>query len=49
MVRNIMGTLVYVGLGKMSVPQVKTILESKDRRNAGPTGQPHGLCMLKIY
>jgi tRNA pseudouridine38-40 synthase len=48
MVRNIVGTLVEVGLGKISVAGFKEILESKDRRNAGATAPAHGLFLMEV-
>ncbi|MGD9693712.1 MAG: tRNA pseudouridine(38-40) synthase TruA [Phycisphaerales bacterium] len=43
MVRIIAGTLVEVGRGKMSADDVTRAIESKDRRNAGPTMPASGL------
>ena len=48
MVRNIIGTLVPAGLGKLSVDQFKKILDNKDRTQAGATAPPHGLFLNKI-
>lgn len=48
MVRNIVGTLVEVGLGKLKAADVKRILEAKDRRKAGRCAPPQGLCLLKV-
>jgi tRNA pseudouridine38-40 synthase len=48
MVRNIVGTLVMVGEGKMSKEDFITILQSRDRINAGPTAPPQGLFLRKI-
>lgn len=48
MVRNIVGTLVEVGRGRMDSGMVKGILESKDRRLAGPAAPAHGLFLEKI-
>jgi tRNA pseudouridine38-40 synthase len=48
MVRNIVGTLVEVGLGRIPPFRVKAILSSKDRRTAGPTAPPHGLYLVKV-
>jgi tRNA pseudouridine38-40 synthase len=45
MVRIIAGTLVEVGKGKLSGEDVAAALESKDRRRAGPTLPPQGLCL----
>ena len=46
MVRNIVGTLVYVGLGKFQATQVLQILHSKNRTKAGPTAPACGLYFL---
>lgn len=48
MVRNIVGTLVEVGLGKMPPQRVKEILAARDRRLAGPTAPPQGLYLVKV-
>ena len=48
MVRNFVGTLVYVGKNKISADQVKIILEARDRKEAGPTAPSHGLCLIKV-
>lgn len=48
MVRNIIGTLIYVGIGKLSPGQIKTILKAKDRRLAGKTAPAHGLYLVKV-
>ncbi|RME02973.1 MAG: tRNA pseudouridine(38-40) synthase TruA [Planctomycetota bacterium] len=48
MVRNIAGTLVEVGLGKILVERVPYILQRRDRRLAGPTAPPQGLCMIEV-
>ncbi len=48
MVRNIVGTLVEVGRGKIGAEEMKTILEAKDRRLAGPTAPPQGLFLEKV-
>ena len=49
MVRGIVGTLVMVGKGQLSLPEVKTILESHDRRKAGNNAPPHGLCLVSVF
>lgn len=49
MVRNIVGTLVQIGIGKMPATRIREILRSGDRRLAGPTAPPHGLFLLKVY
>lgn len=48
MVRNIVGTLVEVGRGKISPEKMHEILEEKDRRLAGPTAPPQGLFLEKV-
>jgi tRNA pseudouridine38-40 synthase len=48
MVRNIVGTLVQVGLGKVHPKQMKQILKAKDRRVAGPTAPPQGLFLVRV-
>jgi tRNA pseudouridine38-40 synthase len=48
MVRNIVGTLVEVGLGKISPADFKRILESKDRDQAGATAPAHGLFLKNV-
>mgnify|MGYP003982044963 CR=1 FL=1 len=48
MVRNIVGTLVQVGLEQIKASNIKIILESKDRCKAGPTAEPQGLCLVKV-
>jgi tRNA pseudouridine38-40 synthase len=48
MVRNIVGTLLNVGLGKISPEDFKCILDSKDRDQAGATAPAHGLFLKKV-
>jgi tRNA pseudouridine38-40 synthase len=48
MVRNIMGTLVEVGRGKLAPTDIARILEAKDRKLAGPTAPAHGLCLVSV-
>lgn len=49
MVRILAGTLIAVGQGKKDAQDVKAIIDSKDRRNAGQTAEPQGLTLLEIY
>jgi len=49
MARNIAGTLVDVGLGRLKPDEVKRILASKDRRLAGRTAPPQGLFLVEVY
>lgn len=48
MVRNIVGTLVEVGRGKILPEEMKRILRSKDRRNAAMTAPACGLTLVKV-
>ena len=48
MVRIIVGTLMEIGKGTWPPEQMQTILEAKDRSQAGPTARPEGLTLLKI-
>ena len=48
MVRNIVGTLVDVGLGKLTLVDFKDILQSKNRSNASATAPPHGLFLMNV-
>ena len=47
-VRIIVGTLINSGLERWDKKEVKKILNSKDRKNAGPTAPAHGLYLEKI-
>jgi tRNA pseudouridine38-40 synthase len=48
MVRAIVGTLLEVGRGKISVQEFKRILDSKDRKEAGPTAPARGLFLKEV-
>jgi tRNA pseudouridine38-40 synthase len=48
MVRNIVGTLVLVGCGKLSGADFEEILLSKKRKRAGATAPPHGLFLMCV-
>ena len=48
MARNIVGTLVEIGRGRIPPQHMEEILESRDRRLAGPTAPAHGLFLEKI-
>jgi tRNA pseudouridine38-40 synthase len=49
MVRIILGTLIDIGRGKLAPQQVKEILESRRRTQAGFTAPPHGLFLEKVF
>ena len=48
MVRNIVGTLVDVGLDKITPDDFRQILISKDRNKASATAPPHGLFLMHV-
>jgi tRNA pseudouridine38-40 synthase len=48
MVRNLVGTLVYVGKGKHPPQWVRELLDSRDRALAAPTFGPEGLYLETI-
>ena len=48
MVRNIVGTLLEVGRGKLKRGSIKQILSEKNRRAAGKTSKPKGLALLEV-
>jgi tRNA pseudouridine38-40 synthase len=48
MVRNMVGTLVYVGKGKHPPQWVRELLRSKDRSKSAPTFGPQGLYLEKV-
>lgn len=48
MVRIIAGTLIEVGLGKISPEDIINIINSKDRKKAGKTLPPNGLYLLNV-
>jgi tRNA pseudouridine38-40 synthase len=48
MVRNIVGTLTDVGRGRTRIDEVRGILDSRDRSQAGPTAPPHGLVLWQV-
>ncbi len=48
MARNIVGTLVEIGRGRIPPHHMEKILKSHDRKLAGPTAPAHGLFLEKI-
>ena len=48
MVRNIVGSLVYVGKGKHPPEWLREVLHSRDRTKAAPTFGPQGLYLEKV-
>jgi tRNA pseudouridine38-40 synthase len=49
MVRNIVGTLMEVGRGKIEPSAIPEIIASLDRGEAGPTAPPQGLYLARIW
>jgi len=49
MVRIMVGTLVEIGRGKQGADIVPRLLESGDRRLAGVTAPPQGLCLVEVF
>ncbi len=48
MVRSLVGTMIEVGRGKISVMEFEEIFDKADRRAAGPNAPPHGLYLEKV-
>ena len=49
MARNIVGAVVKVGRGRLTVDEFKKIFESRDRNQAPPPAPPHGLCLHEVF
>ena len=48
MVRSLVGTLVWMGLGKLPPGEMAAILRSGDRSQARQPAPPHGLCLWEV-
>ncbi|MGD2091496.1 MAG: tRNA pseudouridine(38-40) synthase TruA [Candidatus Aminicenantes bacterium] len=48
MVRNIVGTIIDVGRGKIDLKDIPAIFAAKDRRKGGQTAPPRGLTLVKV-
>ena len=48
MVRVITGTIIQVGLGELSVSEIKEMFEKEQRSAAGFTAPPHALFLVKV-
>ncbi|NDJ54233.1 MAG: tRNA pseudouridine synthase A [Chloroflexi bacterium] len=48
MVRNLVGTLVAVGQGDLSVDEFEAALAARDRRHSRPPAPPHGLTLMAV-
>ena len=49
MVRNLVGTLLKIGREEESPEWMLSVLNSKDRKQAGPTAEPQGLYFIKAH
>ena len=49
MVRNMVGTLIAVGEGKLRSEEVISILRAQDRKMAGKTANPEGLYLKNVF
>ncbi len=49
MVRNLAGTLVYAGCGKIPPRAIRSILENRSRTLAGVTAPAHGLFLKEVF
>ena len=48
MVRILTGTILEVGMGKISVDDIPSIIEARDRSRAGMTMPPRGLILAEV-
>ncbi|MRR54811.1 MAG: tRNA pseudouridine(38-40) synthase TruA [Deltaproteobacteria bacterium] len=49
MVRIMVGTLVEVGRGSMDMHEIESLFQELDRRKAGITAPPQGLCLVEVF
>ena len=49
MVRNLVGTLLKIGRGEREIDWMLSVLQSKDRKQAGPTAESQGLYFVKAF
>lgn len=48
MVRSLVGSLRQVGHGELTPEEFQDVLNSADRRRAGPAAPAHGLCLMEV-
>jgi tRNA pseudouridine38-40 synthase len=48
MVRVLVGTMLEVGAGRRDLPGFASLLNGAPRSSAGPTAEPHGLCLEAV-
>jgi tRNA pseudouridine38-40 synthase len=49
MVRAMVGTMVRAQAGPDPAAELARVIEARDRRRAGPTAPPQGLCLEQVY
>lgn len=49
MVRNLVGTVIDVGRGRLTVANLPMILEARERTRAGVTAPAHGLHLYRVF
>ncbi len=49
MARIMIGTLIDAGNGKIKAEDIPKIILSRDRKKAGKTCSPQGLCLIEVY
>jgi tRNA pseudouridine38-40 synthase len=49
MVRIMAGTLLGAGMGLFSPDDISAVIKAGERRGAGPTAPPQGLCLAEVY
>lgn len=49
MVRNLVGTLTQVGLGRRPSGWIAEVLATRDRKQAGQTAPPQGLTLVRVF
>ena len=48
MVRVLVGTMLEVGAGRRDLAGFAALLDGAPRASAGPTAEPHGLCLESV-
>ena len=48
MVRIMVGTLLEIGCGRMTMEQLKEAMVNPERQKAGPTAPAQGLCLISV-
>jgi tRNA pseudouridine38-40 synthase len=47
-VRNMVGTIVQVGMGRWQPDEIRVALDARDRTRGGPTAPADGLCLVRV-